>query len=200
MTSSREDPERTRLIRTGDLATLETIARENADMLIRGARAAGFTTEAAADLVQDTLLVFCRRAEQFDGRASVRSWLYGILINKIAERQRADNREWVVDDIDAALENRFDAKGAWIVPPLLPDAYTAGRQAMDWLAACIERLPHRYRVAFTMRELDGMDVPDTCNILGLSANNLGVILFRARASLRECLERKGLRGSADVDL
>ncbi|MEP7346328.1 MAG: sigma-70 family RNA polymerase sigma factor [Gemmatimonadaceae bacterium] len=200
MTESREDPEITRLIRTGDRATLEFIARDNADMLLRGARASGFTTEAAADVVQDTLLVFCRKAEHFDGRASVRSWLYGILLNKISERQRTDSRERVVDDIDAILQERFDAKGAWITPPRSPDAYTAGRQAMDWLERCVEALPQRHRLVFMMRELEGMDVSVICNILGLSANNLGVILFRARASLRECLERKGLRGSVDVDL
>lgn len=200
MTRARESAEQTRLIRIGDRATLESIVRANTDVLLRGARAAGFTAEAAADLVQDTLLVFCRKAAEFDGRASVRTWMYGILLNKISERQRADKREHVVDDIDAQLEQRFDAKGAWINPPLMPDAYTAGRQAMDWLERCIERLPQRHRVAFTMREIDGMDVVDICNILELSANNFGVILFRARNSLRECLERKGLRGSADVNL
>ncbi|MEO6527630.1 MAG: sigma-70 family RNA polymerase sigma factor [Gemmatimonadaceae bacterium] len=184
----------------GDRATLASIARENADVLLRGARAAGFTTEASADLVQDTLLVFCRKAQEFDGRASVRTWLYGILLNKISERQRVDDRERTVDDIDAALEKRFDARGSWIVPPLPPDAFAARGQAMEWLYSCLEGLSRRYRIAFTMREMEGMDVTEICNILGLSANNLGVTLFRARASLRECLERKGLHRSADVDL
>ena len=64
----------------------------------------------------------------------------------------------------------------------------------------METLPDRHRVAFTLREVEGFDTGDVCKILEVSANNLGVILFRARNRLRECLEAKGVSGANDADL
>ena len=64
----------------------------------------------------------------------------------------------------------------------------------------MESLPDRYRVAFTLREAEGFETGEVCKILDVSANSLGVILFRARNRMRECLEAKGVRGASDVDL
>lgn len=71
---------------------------------------------------------------------------------------------------------------------------------MAWLSDCMEALSERRRIAFVMREIEQMGVAEICKILELSPNNLGVLLFRARNSLRECMESKGVRGSADVAL
>jgi len=55
-------------------------------------------------------------------------------------------------------------------------------------------------IAFALREVEGMSTEEVCKILEVSANNLGVLLFRARNGLRECLEAKGFEGSRDVEL
>ena len=68
------------------------------------------------------------------------------------------------------------------------------------LRACLEEVPDRQRLAFTLREVEGFESDEICNILDISANNLGVLLYRARNRMRECLESKGLEGSGDAIL
>jgi RNA polymerase sigma-70 factor (ECF subfamily) len=197
---SRESPERSDAIRRRDPVTLEAVARENVGPLLRAARAAGLSDADARDTVQEALLVFVQKADSYDGRARVRTWLFGILFNKVAERRRAVAREEATDDIEAVVDARFDARGQWIKPPRSPDADLAAGQAMQLLQECLDQLPERRRAAFVLREVEQLDVDEVCNVLEVSRNNLGVLLFRARNALRECLESKGVEGSSDVTL
>lgn len=190
----------TELLRTRDPATLDAVVRENMDILFRAASAAGYSSDDSADLVQETLLVFVRRCAEYDGRASTRTWLFGILINKMRERRRVSFRESSFDAIDEVVENRFDASGSWSKPPEAPDSYAATRQAIDWLESCLAKLPEQRRIAFFLNEVEQLSYGEICTILDVSSNNLGVLMFRARNALRECLEAKGLHGSADVDM
>ena len=64
----------------------------------------------------------------------------------------------------------------------------------------MEEAPKRQRLAFHMREVEQLSSDEICKILEVSRTNLGVMLFRMRNRLRECLEAKGLSGSADADL
>jgi RNA polymerase sigma-70 factor (ECF subfamily) len=200
MSELREPRDRIDAIRARDPAALERVARDNLQPLLRAARAAGLDTDGAHDAVQETLLVFVRKADQFDGRAAVRTWLFGILIKKIAEQRRAFVREEAVDDIEAVVDARFDAAGRWSRPPRAADADLAAEQGMRRLEECLERLPDRRRTAFVLREVEQLDTEDVCKVLDVTPNNLGVLLFRARNALRECLEAKGIRGSHDVVL
>lgn len=187
------------LIRRGDSATLTSIARKNVDLLLRGAQAAGLGREDAADIVQETLLVFVRRCADFDGRASERTWLYGILLNKISEQRKKSRRHDMVEDIESVVAARFDTSGG-VLPVQTPEAYAAGAQAIDLLNECADDLPEQKRLAFLLRDVEQLETDEICKILGVSANNLGVLLFRARNALRECMESKGIHGSADVEL
>ena len=90
--------------------------------------------------------------------------------------------------------------GRWSRPITLPDAAAASAQAMTMLADCLDGLPDRRRLAFTLREVEQLETDEICKILEISANTLGVLLFRTRNALRECLESKGLGGSDDVAL
>jgi RNA polymerase sigma-70 factor (ECF subfamily) len=200
MAGLREPRERIDAIQRRDPAALEQVARENVGPLLRGARAAGLSGADAYDAVQDALFVFVQKADRFDGRASLRTWLFGILFNKVAERRRAVAREEAVDDIEAVVNARFDARGQWLRPPRSPDAEVAAGQVMAALEECLDRLPERRRAAFVLREVEQLEVDEVCNVLDVSRNNLGVLLFRARNGLRECLESKGIEGSADVAL
>jgi RNA polymerase sigma-70 factor, ECF subfamily len=200
MAEPREPQERIDAIRARDPDTLERVVRENLQLLVRAARAAGLDGDDAHDAVQETMLVFVRKADQFDGRATVRTWLYGILLKKVAERRRAFAREETVDDIEAVVDARFDAAGRWSRPPRGPDANFAADQAMQWLEECLQQLPDRRRTAFVLREVDQLDTHEVCKALEISPNNLGVLLFRARNALRECMETKGIQGARDVVL
>jgi RNA polymerase sigma-70 factor, ECF subfamily len=193
-----EPPERIDAIRRRDPAVLEEVARQYLVPLRRAAAAAGLSGDQVWDVVQDALLVFVRRAHEYDGRATVKAWLFGILYRKIMEFRRESSREEAVEDVDEVFESRFATNGRWSRPPRSADEYTMGNQAMAWLEDCLGRLPERRRLAFTLREVEQMETDEVCKILEVSVNNLGVLLFRARNALRECLESKGIHGSADV--
>jgi len=186
-------------IRSRDPVTLDRVARDNVDALVRAARAAGLSRDEAWDAAQDTLLVFVRKADQYDGRASVRTWLLGILYRKVQELRRVGWREEAVEDADAAFDARFESSGRWAQPPSA-EAVAAASQAMGWVEDCVRGLPERRRLAFVLRDVDQLETDEICKILDVSANNLGVLLFRARSAVRDCLEAKGLRGSDDVAL
>jgi len=162
--------------------------------------AAGLPRDRAEDAVQASLLVFLQRASEFDGRARVSTWIHGMLLRKIWEERRGVRRESQQDDIDRLVDRRFDADGRWVRPPRGPEEALASGEIRRELGSCLDALPERQRVAFALREVEGFETAEVCNILDVSANNLGVLLFRARNGLRECLESKGFKGSSDAAL
>jgi RNA polymerase sigma-70 factor (ECF subfamily) len=166
--------------------------------LLRAARAAGLSNDRAEDVVQATFAIFVRRAHEFDGRARVSTWLYGILLKKIAEERKAAARDNEREDIDEVMEARFDQNGKWARPPRGPAEDLARSEVQRMLKECLEGLPDRQRLAFVLREVDDLEIDDICKVLDVSANNLGVLLYRGRNRLRECLEAKGLKGSSDA--
>jgi len=196
----RESSTRVAAIRRRDPAAMEAVVREILPRLVRAARAAGLAEHDAHDAAQSTLLVFVQKADQFDGRASVGTWLFGILFRKIREQRRAARREEPVDDIDAVVDARFDAAGRWLRPPSAADAALTAAEIMGHLEECLDEVPERQRSAFVLREIEQLTTDEVCNVLEVSANNLGVMLFRARNRLRECLAAKGIRGSVDAEL
>jgi RNA polymerase sigma-70 factor (ECF subfamily) len=179
---------------------LEAVVREHLPSLLRAARAAGLDRDAADEAVQDAFLVFIRRASEFDGRARVGTWLFGILLRKVAEARRTLARQAAREDIDEVVEARFDPGGRWVRPPRAPDQDLARGDIRRCLVQCLEEVPERQRLAFVLREIEELTVAEICNVLEVTPNNLGVLLFRARNRLRECLERKGIEGSGDATL
>jgi RNA polymerase sigma-70 factor, ECF subfamily len=193
-----EDPARTAAIRARDPATLEAVADQCLRPLLRAARGAGLAPARAEEAVQNAFLIFCRRAHEFDGRAKACTYLFGILVRTIAEERRRANRQAREADIDAVVEARFDSTGAWSRPPRGPDARADVATVRAWFQECLEEVPDRQRAAFVLREVEGLRTEEICNALDVTPNNLGVLLYRARHRLRECLERKGIRGSDDA--
>ncbi len=195
-----EDPQRTALIRARDPETLQSVVREHLPMLLRAARAAGLPPDRAEDAVQETLLTFIARAHEFDGRAKVRTWLYGILLKKQARSFEALRRSQETEEIDEIVEARFDETGRWVRPPCGPGAGADAERIRAWLTECLEGLPERRRLAFVLREVEELATDEVCKVLEVTPNYLGVLLFRARNGLRECLEVKGLRSRHDAEL
>ena len=195
-----ETPERTAGIRRRDAVTLDEVIREALPRLLGAARAAGLSAADAEDISHSCILVLLERAESFDGRARASTWLLGVLANKLRERQRKVQREEPADDIDQVYEARFDASGSWQQPPHGPLGLLAREDARRMLGKCLEGLPERQRQVLLLREVDEVDAETLCKILGVTSNNLGVLLFRARVRMRECLESSGIRGSVDAQV
>ncbi len=195
-----ESPERTAGIRRRDPAVLDAVVRESLPRLLAAARVAGLSPDDAEDVAHACLLVLLERAASFDGRARVSTWLLGVLANKLMERRRKGAREEPADDIDQVFEARFDASGAWRHPPNGPLHELARADVRRRLLECLDGVPDRQRQALLLRDVDDLDSAAMCKILDVTPNNLGVLLFRARVRMRECLEAGGVHGSADAQV
>jgi len=153
--------------------------------------------ELAEDVVQDTLLAALQGAPGFSGRSSLKTWLTGILKHKVVDAIRRKAREPVfatleeesqLDDFDAL----FDDSGHWENPPAEwgdPEAQLSRQQFFDVVQFCLEKLPPNTARVFMMREVMELTSDEICKELSITSTNLWVILYRARAALRQCLEQ-----------
>ena len=153
--------------------------------------------EVAEDLVQETFLAAVRGYDKFGGRSSERSWLVGILKNKIVDRFRKLGRETSFTDtefLSDEFSEKFVSIGFWnhdLGPHEWkpePDAVMHRTEFWQVMGDCLSKLPEKIRAVFTMREMDEVPSKEICAILSISDSNLWVMLHRARMALRECLE------------
>ena len=152
----------------------------------------------AEDVVQETLLA-ALSGSTFSGKSSLKTWLTGILKHKIIDAIRRKQREPLlastfddecdIEDLDGLFKAPF---GAWDSPPAEwgdPEQALNRSQFFDMMDFCLEKLPPNTARVFMMREVMELESDEICKELAITANNLWVILYRARMSLRECLEQ-----------
>ncbi len=187
-----DDPDFAARIRERDAQALEEVVRHYLPQILRAAGGAGFAPQLAEDVAQDTFVTFIETAPRFEGRSHVRTWLFGILYKKIAEARRNLGRDNEMDDIEEVLEQRFDDAGSWRRPPRPVDAEVYDAEVRQGIDGCLDRVPTNQRMAFVLREIEGMGTKEICKILEVTRTNLGVLLHRVRNRLRECLEARGI--------
>lgn len=166
----------------------------------------------AEDAVQDALIGALKNATSFGGRAALRTWVFAILKNKIADtlryKQRVVNASSLLreEDEDEDFSELFDRKGFW-QPDERPVAWGnpegALRESHFWrvFEACLDGLPPKQARVFMMREFIELDAEEICVAVDLTTSNLHVLLHRARLRLRECLENKWyLQGERNDEL
>jgi len=182
---------------------------EHGDCLFRYALLRVRRQEVAEDLVQETLLVAVRTHQRFAGRSTERSWLVGILKNKICDYFRKLGRETNFTDLEFFRDehsDRFDADHYWIHERGPSDWKPEGEEAMKraefWQAlhGALERLPERLAQVFIMREMDGVPGKVICATLQITEANLWVMLHRARMALRQDLEAGFFHGKGETIL
>jgi RNA polymerase sigma-70 factor (TIGR02943 family) len=182
---------------------------EHGDCLYRYALTRVRKEEIAEDLVQETLLVAVRTQERFAGRSSERSWLVGILKNKICDHFRKLGRETNFTDLEFFSDehsDKFDGESYWIHERGPADWKPEGEEAMKrtefWqtLQSCLGKMPERVAQVFMMREMDDVPSKEICETLGISEANLWVMLHRARMALRQCLEMNFFNGPGGASL
>ncbi len=188
------DPAFVKKLRAGDSAALENVVHAYLPQILRAARGAGLDREQAEDVTQSVFLTFVESIGRFEGRSHVRTWLFGILYRKISAGWRAKRREIGLDDIDGIVESRFAPDGSWLRPPREADRETLDAEIRANLAECLEGVPERQRMAFVLREIEAMPTTEICNVMSVTDTNLGVLLYRVRNRLRECLEKRSIRG------
>lgn len=155
----------------------------------------------AEDLVQETFLAALRASDNFAGRSAAKSWLIGILKNKIADHYRKVSRETSFTDLEFLQDEQSDKfiqegmfKGGWIheLGPIdwTPNPGAGLDNAAFWKVFhhCSGKLPDKIARVFLMREVDDVSSEEICAMLNISQSNLWVMLHRARMALRHCLE------------
>ena len=191
-----------------DAEFLEEIRRQ----MIRFATLQLGDSHQAEDAVQDALVGAMKNASSFGGRAALKTWIFAILKNKIADalrhKQRVVNASSLFreEDEDEDFSELFDRKGFW-QPDERPVAWAnpeeSLREGQFWrvFEACLDGLPPKQARVFMMREFIGLDAGEICLAVELTTSNLHVLLHRARLRLRECLENKWyLKGERNDEL
>lgn len=153
----------------------------------------------AEDAVQEALIGALKNAAAFRGHAALKTWVFAILKNKIADVLRQKKR---LGEASALMQDReehedldelFNAKGFW-EPDERPAAWGNPQETLHqsqfWkvFEICLEALPGQQARVFMMREYIGLESDEICATVGISTSNLNVIMHRARLRLRECLE------------
>jgi RNA polymerase sigma-70 factor (ECF subfamily) len=153
----------------------------------------------AEDAVQETLLAAVESRAAFSGRAQLRTWLTGILKHKIIDGFRRQAREAPLDEVgesDEEFSDRFfdpQDRDHWRSFPGNwgdPEKSLESKRFWEVFDACSKAMPAQTARVFAMRELMGLETEEICKELGITANNCWVMLYRARMSLRQCLEAR----------
>jgi len=180
-------------LRSGDeSAFVSLVERYHEPMLLL---AASFVPSRAVaeEVVQDTWLAMLRGLSGFEGRSSLKTWLFRILVNRARTTGAREQRSVPVADPEPAVDpSRFDASGGWADPPEHWIEAAEGRVEAGKLAhrirAWIDDLPARQREVVFLRDVEGMSSQEVCAVLALSDVNQRVLLHRGRNRLRQLFE------------
>jgi RNA polymerase sigma factor (sigma-70 family) len=180
----------------GDAAVFELLYRRHNAAMIRFCAGIVRSSDIAEEVVQDTWVAVLGRIDLFEGRGSLASWIYTILLNKARSRARREGRIVSFDDLGDGngLGEAFDGRGHWRTRPelwedLTPERHTEGRSVLQHVEAVIETLPPAQRAVLILRGQQELDPAEVCALLDISEGNMRVLLHRARLTVRNALDR-----------
>jgi RNA polymerase sigma-70 factor (ECF subfamily) len=188
-------------LRAGDESAFTRLVEEYTPGMLRLARMFVSNRAVAEDVVQDAWLGVVKGIDRFEGRSSLKTWIYRILTNTAKTRAVREGRsipfsalagedeEGAVDpDRFLGDESRFP--GHWGAPPQRwePERRLLSSETLAVIEREIEKLPPNQAIVVTMRDVEGFDAEDVRNALDVSETNQRVLLHRARTKLRRALE------------
>ena len=155
--------------------------------------------ESAQDIVAETWLAVLRGIETFEGRASLKTWLFAILLNRSRTRGKQERRLVAWESLVAAREEDEEPSILRTVSVAHNQICTYGaisspeeqliyQELHEWIEQAILALPSNLRRVMVLRDVEGWTAEETCSILGLSEVNQRVLLHRARRKVRDWLE------------
>jgi RNA polymerase sigma-70 factor, ECF subfamily len=184
------DAELLGLLQNGDERAFVTLVNRYQVPLLRLACSMVSDRSIAEEAVQDTWMGVVRGIDRFEGRSSLKTWLFHILVNRvrsarIVEQQRRPQRSPSVDP------DCFTPSGQWREPVESWDEDLVERldatAAMPVLGRALEELPARQREIVLLRDVEGLSSQEACDVLGLRPGNQRILLHRGRANLRQAL-------------
>jgi RNA polymerase sigma-70 factor, ECF subfamily len=175
-------------LRAGDESAFVALIELYQPRMIRLAEMTVGSRAVAEEVTQDTWLAVVRGVERFEGRSSLKTWLFRILLNRA---RSTVGREVRAGRPGREADERFDKSGAWITPPEPWADRADDRIVAELLATRVQellpRLPENQRQVVVLRDLEGLSSDDVTAIVGITDGNQRVLLHRGRAQLRHLL-------------
>jgi len=198
-TSRATEPE-LEALRAGDESAFEQLLERYHDPLFRLALSYVRERALAEEVVQETWVQVLRSLHRFEGRSSLKTWIFGILVNVARHHRRRESRSLPFSslfrrDDERALEldeGRFGRQGDWVQPPAswegLPEERLLGAETRERIEAALAELPPKLRQIAVLRDVAGWSSEEACQLLNISPANQRVRLHRARTAIRQRLE------------
>jgi RNA polymerase sigma-70 factor, ECF subfamily len=181
-------------LRGGDERAFMELVEHYHTPLTRFAMSFGSRNDLAQDIVQETWLALLRGIDGFEGRSSLRTWLFQICANRARTLAAKEGRFVPVDPTDPDSPTvdpaRFDAGGAWTLPPAAWTESSDDAELVERVRAAITRLPEAQQQVVNLRDVEGMAPAEVCRVLELTEGNQRVLLHRGRARVRAILEQE----------
>jgi RNA polymerase sigma-70 factor, ECF subfamily len=198
---SQEDARLVDGLRAGDEAAFAAVMREYGGAMLRVAQMYVSSRSVAEEVVQEAWLGVLKGIGRFEGRSSLKTWLFRIVANTAKTRGMREARSipfsalGEADDEPAVDPDRFLGDGErfpghWGAPPRrwAPEGELLSQETLDVIEREIERLPPAQRAVITMRDVQGLTSDEVRNALELTETNQRVLLHRARSKVRAALE------------
>jgi RNA polymerase sigma-70 factor, ECF subfamily len=196
-----DEAERAALLR-GDEAAFRSLIQRYHGAMLRLALTYVNDRQLAEDVVQESWITVLRRLPDFEGRSSLKTWVFGILVNVARARRRKETRTlpfaslWRRDDADRRRptvdQSRFGVDGMWLSLPDswedTPESKLIAEETMGKVRSAIGELPLKLREVIELRDVAGLHGHEVSEVLGISEVNQRVRLHRARAAVRQKLE------------
>ena len=184
-------------------AFAELVERHHARML-RVARAYVASDDVAAEVVQETWIAVLTEIDQFEERSTLRTWMYRILTNLAKTRGVREHRSLPFSSLGEPQEQgpsvppeRFQSDegeqpDSWAMPPRpwqKPERRLLSLELREEIMRSISALPESQRLVLALHDVEGLETSEVCEVLGLTAGNVRVLLHRGRSRVRADLER-----------
>lgn len=194
-------------LRRKDEMAFATLIALHHSSLLRVARLYVNSVEVAEEVVQDTWLGVIKGIHNFEGRSSLKTWIFQILINRSRTRGQRESRSIPFSAffdaetapaepaVDPSQFNENDPEwpGGWVTQPrnwgATPEQVLLSSEVRAYTEAAIEALPPSQREVITLRDVQGWTAEEVCNVLGVSETNQRVLLHRARSKVRQSLDK-----------
>ncbi len=192
-------------LRQCDEQAFDELVTKHHGALIRMAMGHVGDREVAEEVVQDTWMAVIESLDRFEGRSSLRTWIFGIMIHKAKDRGVREKRHTTFSDFETSDDEQEDAvdpsrfhqsgewAGHWAFPPQpwddqTPEKLLASQQAVQAMNRAIEALPVTLKDVLILRDVEGVEAKEACEILQITETNLYVRLHRARERVRQAVE------------
>jgi RNA polymerase sigma-70 factor (ECF subfamily) len=190
------------LLRAGDEEAISQLVEQWSPTMFRLARSFVASPQSAEDVVQEAWLGMLSGLARFEGRSSLRTWTFTILVNRartrgareartvpqppLATRDEPGAYDWFpgLGGEAARTWSSIDVASRW---DTAPESAVLFRETLLQLDRAVSALPSRQRQVVTMRDVVGMSAEEVCAALGITPANQRVLLHRARAALRTAL-------------